>query len=96
MATKIKMTKAAAEHFWALADDLRRRLKSKPFRPFAVRLNNGRVLKVPARDIVFLPPEWSALIVTGPRTYFEFVPIVDVKEIVAGREQAKRSRNGKH
>ena len=91
MATK--MTKAAAEHFWALADDLRRRLKSRPFKPFAVRLNDGRILKVAQKDTVYLPSHWSALIVTGSRTYFDFVPLVNVKEVVSGREPRKRREN---
>jgi len=39
--------------YMALVDDLRMRLKSNPFKPFAIRLDNGRLLKVPQKDVVF-------------------------------------------
>ncbi len=40
-----------------IAEDIRRLLREEPFEPFEIHLVNGRSLRVPHRDFVWIPPK---------------------------------------
>ena len=67
-------------------DLIRQFIKRQPFIPFAIHLNDGRVLQVEHPDFVLLPPRWNIAIVCYPNHKFDFVYIRNIASIASEGE----------
>lgn len=69
--------------------------RAEPFRPFTLHLTNGRSLRVPHPEFLWVPPEASrtVFVATGPETA-EFVDILMIVSIELSNAKASR-RNGR-
>ncbi|MEW6253702.1 MAG: hypothetical protein AB1716_23905 [Planctomycetota bacterium] len=72
-------------------EQLRKTLRTQPFRPFTIHMGDGRVLKVPHPDFVWTHPEGQRTVVVGTGTPddFEIIDLMLVTsiEVVNGRPQ---------
>lgn len=72
-------------------NDIRAALKAEPFRPFEVRLNDGRSLRVPHPDFASLSPgKWDLIVWhQGGEGGYDFV---DIGSITSLRYPARNGR----
>ncbi len=72
-------------------DRLRKTLRAQPFRPFRLHMGDGRALRVPHPDFVWIPPEGSRTVIvsTGPDD-FEIVDMMLVVSIEVANGTRRR------
>ena len=73
--------------------ELRAFLKAEPFRPFDIRLNDGRALPVPHSDFASLSPdEWQ--LVVWHQGGFDFVDVGSITSLHFPRRNGANKRKG--
>jgi len=61
--------------------NLRDAIEQVPFQPFVLEMDNGRSLRVPHRDFIFLTPAGSTAVVVERASEGEHTHIVDVDHV---------------
>ena len=74
-------------------EQLRKTLRTQPFRPFTLHMGDGRALRVRHPDFVWIPPEGrrTAIVSTGGED-FEIVDLMLVTSIEVGDGARRRKR----
>ena len=73
---------------------VRKRLNTRPFRPFELWLKSGQVLPVPHPEFALMPPkpnEWEMVVYDADRTF----AIIDLAHVAAMKEMRRSRGNGK-
>src|SRR5262245_21483235 len=74
-------TKASAYSELMTKADIKEKVDAVPFRPFIVRLTDGRTCEVPARDFVSLSPTGRTLGVWTPDGGMRLIDVALITEI---------------
>ncbi len=61
--------------------NIRDALEQTPFQPFILEMDNGRTLRVPHRDFIFLSPAGNTAVVVEHAPEGEHTHIVDVDHV---------------
>jgi hypothetical protein len=61
--------------------NIRDAIEQVPFKPFVLEMDNGKSLRIPHRDFIFLSPAGSTAVVIEPAPEGEHTYIVDVDHV---------------
>ena len=75
-----------------MTGDIRKRLETRPFVPFAVRTADGREYAVPAIDHIYLPPAGGRVVISD----VESVVVVLPGLWISGLVHASQSHGGEN
>ena len=70
--------------------DIRKHLETAPFRPFRIRMADGREYPVPTIDHIYLPPGASRVIVADDEGLVALLPALFVSGILHSPEPVDR------
>jgi hypothetical protein len=73
-------------------EQLRSTHRATPFRPFTLHLADGRSLRIPHPDFLFITPAGRAVIVAHEDDSFSIIDLLLVTEIEVGPSQPARAR----
>lgn len=77
------------------ADALREKLDAEPFKPFQMRMPDGRALRVPHSEFVSLAPSGRiAIIWKGEGERYSTVDLLLVSDLEPMQKNGKRRRRG--
>jgi hypothetical protein len=66
------------------AEEIRRLMTSRPFRPFTIHLAEGRQVEVVHHDFALLSPDGRTLLAYGPDSSFNMIDVMLVASITSG------------
>jgi len=75
-------------------EQVKKRLTATPFRPFAVCLSSGQMVKVPHPEFAFIPGkpnDWEMVVFDEDRAF----NIIDLQQVASLKELRRAGRNGK-